>query len=105
MISMLLVRVAGFEPAAASEEARSVLFPRFAEEPRKLHIRRLLLPFQIKTASLGFDLATRGRQFNTIPEKIKRAIPKGMTRLMVRVTGFEPAAVAAMDAVSAAERP
>jgi hypothetical protein len=53
MISMLLVRVAGFEPAAASEEARSVLFPRFAEEPRKLHIRRLLPSLKTGPAPLG----------------------------------------------------
>ena len=45
------------EPAApASEEARCISLPRFPKEPRKLHIRSLLLPFQIRPASLGSDL-------------------------------------------------
>lgn len=39
-----------------SEEACSILLPGFAQEPRKRHIRRLLLPFQIKATLLGFDL-------------------------------------------------
>ena len=40
--------------AAASEEASSIPFP---PGRRKLHIRSLLLPFQIVTVSLGHNLA------------------------------------------------
>lgn len=39
----------------SSEESRSIPFPRFAKEPRKLHIRSFLLPLPIKPASPGFD--------------------------------------------------
>ena len=41
----------------SSEESRSIPFPRFAKEPRKLHIRSFLLPLRIKPASPGFDRA------------------------------------------------
>ena len=39
----------------ASEEACAIPFPGFAKQPRKLHIRSLLLPFPIEPTSLGFD--------------------------------------------------
>ena len=40
-------------PAATSEEASCIALP---PGRRKLHIRRLLLPFQTVTASLGHSL-------------------------------------------------
>ena len=46
----------GSNPAGittTSEEACAIPFPRFAQEPRKLHIRSLLLPFQTGPTSLG----------------------------------------------------
>ena len=40
----------------ASDEADSIPLPRFPKEPRKLHIHRLRLPFQLRPASLGSEL-------------------------------------------------
>ena len=45
-----------------SDEACSVPLPRFPQEPGKLHIRSLRLPFQLRPASLGSELGNdRGR--------------------------------------------
>ena len=53
-------KVKGSNPSVSttSEERSSIPFPRFAQAPRKLHIRCVLLPFQIGPASPGSDLDT-----------------------------------------------
>ena len=38
----------------SSEETRSIPFPRFAQAPRKLHIRSFLLPLKIKGQAFDF---------------------------------------------------
>ena len=50
----------------SSDEACSVPLPGFAKVPRKLHIRSLRLPLELRPASLGFKFVKNDREIYSL---------------------------------------